>query len=263
MCSRAQGSDCCPEQGKVRFQWQNRLSQDSGHALRNSNDAVGSKAELASSRSITVGGANHPRNGEFYLLKPDVFSGGRGHGVAFDNAGSLPLPGYLDWTSERAGLASMKEIPRLRFDDSAGELPYDLEGGFKGYWLVSQALKDIFESVDRTGFSFLKCEFVLEDGSGGPPHYLCEVTRMLDAIDEAASTVKVLTEGYPHGKFYSTVGGARFAMRKDVVGDAHVFRTPYTADVFCDRVMHDALIKSGFSRPPTTCGVCLIDAADV
>lgn len=210
-----------------------------------------------------MGGANKPRKGEFYLLKPDVLSGGRGHGVVLDNARSVPLPVYLDSTSKTAGLASMKELPSLRYDNNVGDFPDDLESGFRGYWLVSQPLKDVFESVDRAGFSFLKCEFVLEDGSTAPPHYLCEVTRMLDAIDEAASTVNVLTEGYPRGKFYSTVGGARFAIKKDAVGEAHVFRTPYAADVFCDRVLHDALIQAGFARSPATRGVCLIDAADV
>ncbi|WP_184409132.1 DUF1629 domain-containing protein [Xanthomonas sp. 3075] len=203
---------------------------------------------------------NKPRKGEFYILRPDM-RGGRGPGVEFENEKAVPFPVYMSEPSERGGLAELKETPRLRYDSRVGDMPNDLESGFKGYWLVSEPLKQVLQSVDPDGFAFVPCSFLLEDGTEAPPHYLCEVVRILDAIDEAASKVKVLT-GYPNGKYYRVAGGASFAFKKEVVGVAHVFRTPYTADAFCDRVLRDILIEHGFGKSPKTRGVRIMDAAD-
>lgn len=203
---------------------------------------------------------NKPKKGEFYILMPDMRGGGRGHGVEFDNEDSVPFPVYLSEPSERGGLAELKEIPRLRYDSRIGDMPNDMQNGFKDYWLVSEPLKQVLQCADPDGFAFARCSFLLEDGSEAPPHYLCEVVRMLDAIDEAASTVKVLT-GYPNGKFYRLAGGADLAFKKEVIGNAHVFRTPYASEAFCDRTLRDTLIQHGFGKSPRTRGVWLIDAA--
>ncbi|MGE6334432.1 imm11 family protein, partial [Stenotrophomonas sp. NPDC077659] len=88
-------------------------------------------------------------------------------------------------------------------------------------------------------------------------------SSLLDAIDESASSVRVLQNGYPNGKFYDIAGGASLAFREDVVAGSHVFRTPFTADVYCDRVLRDALIESGYGVEPATRGVWPTDAADL
>ncbi|CAE6819449.1 imm11 family protein [Xanthomonas arboricola pv. corylina] len=202
---------------------------------------------------------NKPRKGEFYLLRPDMRGGGRGPGVKLENEDAVPFSIAYSLPGEDAGLAALTEVPRLRHDSRIGDMPNDLESGLKDYWLISEPLKLIFEAVDPEGFAFALCDFRLEDGTPGAPHYLCEVVRIIDAIDEEASTVKVLT-GYRNGKHYSVAGGADFAFRKDMVGDAHVFRTPYTSDAFCDRLLRDTLIAQGFGKSPRTRGVWLIDA---
>ncbi|WP_134954700.1 imm11 family protein, partial [Xanthomonas citri] len=128
---------------------------------------------------------------------------------------------------------------------------------------VSEPLKEVFESVDSKAFAFAKCELTLYDGSQAAPHYFCEVIREIDALDEEASTVKILTEGYPKGKHYSLVGGASLVFRRDMLGPAHVFRTPYNgALVICDRLFRDALIEHGFGKARAPRGVWLCDAAD-
>ena len=203
---------------------------------------------------------NKPKKGEFYIFRPDMRGGGRGHGVEFENEDAVPFPVYMSQPSERGGLAELKETPRLRYDSNIGDMPDDLDSSFRGYWLVSESLKQVLQSADPDGFAFARCSFLLEDGSEAPSHYLCEVVRILDAIDEAASTVKVLS-GYPNGKFYRVAGGASFAFKKEVVGAVHVFRTPYTADAFCDRVLRDTLIKHGYGKPPRTRGVWFLDAS--
>nr|WP_301541652.1 DUF1629 domain-containing protein [Xanthomonas euvesicatoria] len=204
---------------------------------------------------------NAPKKGEFYILRSDMGGGGRGHGVEFENEDAVPFPIVYSRPGEDAGLVALKETPRLRYDSRIGDMPDDLDSGFKDYWLVSEPLKQVLEAADPEGFAFALCDFRLEDGTPAAPHYLCEVVRIVDAIDEEASTVKVLT-GYPNGKYYSLLGGARLAFRKDVVGAAHVFRTPYTADAFCDRFLRDNLISQGFGKSPRNRGVRLIDAAN-
>ncbi|USJ02926.1 DUF1629 domain-containing protein [Xanthomonas prunicola] len=202
---------------------------------------------------------NKPKKGEFYLLRSDMRGGGRGHGVEFENEDAVPFSIAYSRPGEDAGLAALKETPRLRYDSRIGDMPNDMHDGFKDYWLVSEPLKLVLETADPEGFAFALCDFRLEDGTPGAPHYLCEVVRIIDAIDEEASTVKVLT-GYPNGKYYRVAGGANFAFRKEVVGSAHIFRTPYTSDAFCDRFLRDTLIAQGFGKSPRTRGVWLIDA---
>lgn len=125
--------------------------------------------------------------------------------MPFSIADSLP--------GEDAGLAALKETPRLRYDSRIGDMPDDLESGLTDYWLVSEPLKQVLEAADPEGFVFALCDFRLEDGTPAAPHYLCEVVRIIDAIDEEASTVKVLT-GYPNGKYYSLVGGGKVGIQE-------------------------------------------------
>lgn len=201
--------------------------------------------------------ANAPEKGAFYILKPDGRGGGPGHGVVFENRKDIPAA----HPSFGPTLAALEIVPRLRYDPKEGTYPNDLDASFRGYWLVSEALKRVFESVDPTGFAFKPCIFTLPDGSPAAPHYFCEVLRVLDALDEEASTLKIETGDYINGKFYSTFA-ASLTFKREVVGDAHVFRTPYTDQVFCDRAMRDALLDAGFGLPRDTRGVWLYDAAD-
>ena len=204
---------------------------------------------------------NKPTKGEFYILRPDM-RGSRGHGVVFENGKALRPPGQGLIRPPGGGFPALKEMPRLRYHKSKGTLPNDLDASFEGYWLVSEPLKQVFESVDAEAFAFAPVDFILDDESQGPPHYLCDVIREIDALDEAASTVRILTEGYPNGKYYSLTGGANLAFIKEIIGSAHVFRNPYAADVFCDRFMRDALIENGYGKGRNSRGVRLLDAAD-
>ncbi|MDA8454311.1 DUF1629 domain-containing protein [Acidovorax sp. GBBC 3334] len=205
---------------------------------------------------------NKPKAGEFYVISSDVRGGGPGHGVVFENEKGLRPAGQGIIRPRDGGFPPLGETPRLLYDKRQGRMPEDLQGGFSGYWLTSEPLKQLLESVDPDGFAFVPCEFVLEDGSQGPPYFLCDVVRTLDALDEAASTVKILTEGYSAGKHYSMAGGASLSFFKDVIGSAHVFRTPYNSRlVICDRVLRDALLDGGFGKAPNSRGVWLEDAA--
>ncbi|MFB9115133.1 imm11 family protein [Xanthomonas arboricola pv. corylina] len=204
---------------------------------------------------------NGPHKGEFYTLSPDM-RGSRGHGVVFENKASFPLPTHLSLEQSGSGIKEFSDVPRLR-QSQPDQMVNDLDSSFRGYWLVSDPLKELFESIDSEAFSFAKCEFTLYNGSQAAPHYFCEIIREIDALDEEASTVKILTEGYPKGKHYSLAGGASLAFKKEIVGAAHIFRTPYNGGlVICDRLFRDALIEHGFGKGRNSRGVWLSDAAD-
>jgi len=203
---------------------------------------------------------NRPKEGEFYILSVDM--GGAEHGVVFENKRQLVAPPGRLYQPDGAAFRLFNEVPRLR-QNRPDLMVNDLASSFGGYWLVSEPLKRVFESVDPEGFAFAECEFILHDGSIGPKHYLCDVVRTLDAVDETTSKVKIkLGEGFPHGKYYDTSGGVSLAFRKNVVGPAHVFRTPYNSmTIFCDRVLRDAIIDQGFGKKPNRRGVRLTDAS--
>ncbi len=140
-------------------------------------------------------------------------------------------------------------------------MPRDFEK-LAGIWIVSEALKRVFESVDPEGFAFAGCDLTLADGSLGPQYYLCNVTRWLDALDESASRVQIEVEhDYQTGEdlnFYSVSGGASLVFRREVVGNAHIFRQPRLGtEAICDRVLFDALNAAQLD------GLLLRDAADL
>jgi len=203
---------------------------------------------------------NRPREGEFYILSVDM--DGPEHGVVFENMRQVVTPPDRLYQRNGAAFRSFNEMPRLR-QSQPDLMVNDLDSSFGGYWLVSEPLKRVFESVDPEGFAFAECEFILHDGTVGPKHYLCDVVRTLDAVDETTSKIRIeLDDDFPGGKYYSEGSGARFAFKKDVVGSAHVFLTPYNSMmVFCDRTLRDALIEHGFGKEPDTRGVLLEDAA--
>lgn len=198
-----------------------------------------------------------PEKGLFYLLLPDIRGGGKGHGLRWANEDALRGPGVHLVPPPNGDPARYPEKPRLQYMPKVGAAPRDLES-LAGLWIVAEGLKAVFEAVDPEGFHFAACDVVEADGTPGPDRYLCQVARTLDALDEAASTLTIKTgEDYINGKFYSFSGGARLAFLENVVGAAHVFRTPFSArDTFCDRALRDAVEAAG------TTGVWLIDAAD-
>jgi Protein of unknown function (DUF1629) len=124
-------------------------------------------------------------------------------------------------------------------------------------WIVSEPLKQVFLAVDPTAFAFAACDVTLWDGSPGPQYHLCNVVREPDALDEAASKVKIRPGDYVTGRYHDRSGWASLMFRPEAVGSAHIFASPCSADVFCDRVMRDAVVRAGLK------GVRLQDATDL
>ncbi len=193
--------------------------------------------------------------GKFFIVQPSFWGGARVPGLEIANKDRLRLPGTYIIESPNGDPGLYPERPQLVHVPKLGGLPRDFED-IAGMWIVSEALKRVFESVDPEGFAFSACDFTLADGTAGPQYYFCGVLRTLDALDESASRVKIEIGEFVNGKYYDRSGGASLVFRKDVVGPAHVFLTPFALEVFCDRALHDAVLAAGLT------GVAFHDAAD-
>src|SRR5262249_30262515 len=143
----------------------------------------------------------------------------------------------------RRGFPDLPEPPRLVIGKQRGRPPNDIDQ-YHGYWLVSERAKTIFESIDPVGFTYVECEAYLANGTSGPAYWLCDVLRILDAVDETKSRLKIYED--QAGKAYSLMGGGSILFKDDVVGSAHVFRPLYyhTA-IFCDQQLKDACKAAG------------------
>lgn len=132
----------------------------------------------------------------------------------------------------------MPEQPRFLFDKKIGRPPRDIEG-YVGHWLISDNMKAVFEAIDRDAFAFASCDVRLPDGSAGPHRWLCTVVRVLDALDDEASQVKM---GHDQGeKYYLLNTGMSLVFRDDAVGAAHIFcMAHFEVAVICDQTMKEA-----------------------
>lgn len=137
------------------------------------------------------------------------------------------------WENPKArGFGNTDVRPLFQLGVGPGRLPRDLEM-FGNYWFVSDKLKSLLERLDPAGVEFIPCDTVLKSGEPGPSHWLCDVVRMLDAVDEASSTIKVKTEGAT--RFYSFLAPTNLIFRKDIIGSARIFRLKYAwTNVFAD-----------------------------
>ena len=199
---------------------------------------------MASEIPIPVTVGNAFQEGNFFVIEPSFWGGGKFPGLEIANEDKLRLPGTYIIESPNGDPGQYPERPRLVHVPKLGGLPRDFEDIF-GTWVVSEALKRVFESVDPEGFAFAACDFTLADGLPGPQYYFCGVLRTLDALDETASRLKIRFGDYVNGKYYDRSGGASLVFRKEVVGSAHVFLTPFALEVFCDHVLHDAVKAAG------------------
>lgn len=203
---------------------------------------------------------NAPKPNEFFIISRDYDA--PVHGVEFVNEEKLRPAGQGLVRPDSGGFPEFPEAPLFRATLAHHALR-DFYSSFEGYWLVSERLKRVMESVDAKGVQFAPTKFIQVDGSEDAKFYLCDVIRALDAVDEEASDVKILTEGFPKGKFYRLAGGARLAFKRDVVEGVHIFRSEFNdALIVCDRKMRDALVEQGLGVMDGDSGMSIQDAAD-
>jgi hypothetical protein len=84
-------------------------------------------------------------------------------------------------------------------------------------------MKSVLETTDKDAFAFLRCEVRSPGGQEAPVRWLCDVVRIIDALDEGKSAVGigVADDG---SKVYIISGRPTMVFRELVVGGCHVFR---------------------------------------
>lgn len=149
----------------------------------------------------------------------------------------------------------LSEPLRLLIDKSLGRAPVDWEL-FHDFWLVSDRMKSVLETVDREGVAFLKCETRTLGRNVAPAYWLCDVVRVLDAVDEEKSRFEILEDGTEFRR-YDTMARPNFVFREEAIGSAHIFRPRFLdSRIICDQVMKDACKAAGLR------GIGFSDAAD-
>jgi hypothetical protein len=138
-------------------------------------------------------------------------------------------------------------------DSKLGHIDWDFEE-YNGYWFISDRMKSLIETTDLEGFAFLQRDLRSRDGTDQPLRWLCDVVRVVDAVDEEKSTVGIGTAS-DGSKVYHITSRAKCIFKESVVGKFHIFRMRYRmSKVICDgefmRVCKSAAIK-GISFYPT------------
>lgn len=154
--------------------------------------------------------------------------------------------------------------PTFVFDRKKGRLPTDLEQ-YRNFWLISERTKAVFQAIDRSAFAFVECRVKLPQGDYDGPHYwLCNATRILDALDEAQSILKKIgIRDDPRyidfgKKYYDVMGPHKFVFKEEAIGDAHVFRMEHLRrTIICDQTLKDACKAAGLK------GIKFADVSDL
>ncbi|MDH2341695.1 DUF1629 domain-containing protein [Bradyrhizobium sp. SSUT77] len=201
---------------------------------------------MAKERAASITKQSKGRKRRYYEIGPDLRVGGK--------------PGY--WLEDKSILppyevfrlpASTPPAPFM-FDKSAGDLPYDLEPYYR-WWLISDRTKVIFERLDPEAFVFVPCDVRVPGGSyHGPNYWLCDVVRVLDALDEAQSRLIIRIEDDARSlkfgkKIYLALPGSKLVFSETAIGEAHIFRMAHgEANVICDQELKDACKSAGLKR---------------
>jgi hypothetical protein len=133
----------------------------------------------------------------------------------------------------RRGFREYPERPVFSCDAKLGHIHWDFVG-ISGYWFISQKMKSVIEAIDPEAFAFLQCDVRSLDGKDQPVRWLCDVIRVLDALNEDTSTIRIGTASNG-SKVYRFVGDETLIFTESVVGESHIFRMKYfEPKVICD-----------------------------
>jgi hypothetical protein len=184
-----------------------------------------------------------PTARKFYRMGPNLRVGGKA-GFRLENEMVLTGGRPVLVAPPGRGFPSFPEAPRLVIDKKLGRPLRDIEL-YSGYWLVSDRMKTLLEVQDPAAVAFVRCDVHLADGAAGPAYWLCDVVRVLDAVDEARSRLRIYYDDEDDeshkAKVYSLSGGADVVFNEDVVGTAHLFRMAHMEPaVICDQLLKEA-----------------------
>jgi len=192
--------------------------------------------------------SRRPKQRKFYIVSGKKAIS-RASGFELHNEEALfqgRLPIFVNSPGPR-GFRDYPEVPLFIADKRRGRIHWDLEE-FANCWFISDRMKMVLEGFDPGAFAFLKCKVQLPGGSDAPARWLCDVVRVLDALDEERSEanakwygkklVRVATDG---SKYYSAVGREALFFKESAVRSCHIFRMKYSLhSIICDEEMRQA-----------------------
>jgi Protein of unknown function (DUF1629) len=183
--------------------------------------------------------ADHPiKRPKFYRVTEKT--AGRGSGYELLNGRALfpehpkalPAPRALLPPLGQRGFGEYPEMPVFL----AGAKIRDF-AAYSGYWLVSDRMKTVVERIDPNAFAFLKCRVQLRNGTEAPRRWLCDVVRVLDALDEHDSKVTIGVSDTGSKTYFIPMYGDVF-FKVEEVGPNRIFRVMYTDSyIVCDEEM--------------------------
>jgi hypothetical protein len=194
-----------------------------------------------------------PRKRKFFIVQSATAS--RASGFRLLNKSDLFIgnPPTFFPPAGRRGFRDYPVRPAFVADPKLGRLHWDLEE-YSGYWFVSERMKSVLQEIDPEAFVFLACDIQSPDGTPQPPRWLCDIVRVLDALDEGRSETRnaVAKDG---SKYYVFAFASRLVFKENVVGNARIFRMKFSiATIMCDaalRLACKAVGLKGTSFRPT------------
>ena len=165
-----------------------------------------------------VGRVVHRESGFVQLNEKDLFGSGARIFV--------PPPG-------QRGFRQYPARPKFLADPKVGRVHRDFEE-LHDYWFISDRMKTVLERIDPEAFAFLQCDITTSNGESAPARWLCDVVRVLDALHEDNSEIRIATADNGSKVYLFTVG-ARLIFNESAIGQARVFRMRFFEPaIFCD-----------------------------
>lgn len=144
-----------------------------------------------------------------------------------------------------SGIPEFCEKPVFRVDRSIRDtLLSDIPALFRDIMLLSRRARDRFLRVDPEAFAAEEVKVLLCDGGPGPSYHLCDLVRVINAVDFERSASIEITQRDPVLRFILSPIYERNIFRRSAIRDFHFFRL-FNAPrgYYCDAVGAATLLE--------------------
>jgi hypothetical protein len=121
------------------------------------------------------------------------------------------------------------------------------ESGGERFWVVSNQLRQIFLDMDPDAFKFHPLSILVgpeREIYEGPPYWLCEVVRYLDALDLEKTKHTVKDHGVGGIITYPNVWSTIY-FKRSAVQSNHIFRLMFDPNkIYCSLAMRNAMVSA-------------------
>lgn len=122
------------------------------------------------------------------------------------------------------------------------------DAGGERFWVVSDRARRLFIELDPDAFLFHPLSVVFApdmEPYEGPPYWLCDVVRYLDAIDLERTEHETKNHGVAGTIVYPSAFSEMY-LKSDVVFEKYIFRPAYSPhNVYCSSEFRDAMLAQG------------------